>query len=159
MTHIESVADARDLQGRHKPDYSSITREAILDVLRRQDTFHADDLASLGIPEQHRNTIGSQIARLVNEGWIVEDGRRKSTVPSRNGAKSNIYLLTKLGIVGLGAGVQSQTGGDLPPRCSVSAEPGDGSPVVASPSTGEPARLFDPKPKRPLSAVTDAEAA
>lgn len=161
MTNIQSVADARATQEVHKPDYSSIVREAILEVLRRQETFHADDLRDLGIPEQHCNVIGSQVARLVNEGWMVEDGRRKSTIPSRNGAKSNVYLLTKLGIVGLGTDVQSQreeAGGVVSAPSRVSAEPGDGSPAVV-PSAGEPARLFQPEPERPLSLVTDAEAA
>lgn len=105
-------------------------REGVIDWFRQHPTgqFHADDLEPLGIPDEHRNVIGSQIAKLVNQKWIVECGRRKSVVPSRNGAKSNEYRLTERGVAGLGAGVpkpQGPGGAHLPVLDNASVEPGE----------------------------------
>lgn len=127
-----TIADVRAGQEAAKDHWSSAVREAIIDVLRRKGEFHADDLAELGIPEKHRNVIGSQVARLVNEHWVVECGRRKSAIPSRNAAKSNVYRLTSGGVSGVGAGnrdafrsVEVQPGVSLAETAS--ADPGDTS--------------------------------
>ena len=144
-----------------------LVREGILDVLASRSSFHADDLEPLGIPDEHRNVIGSQIAKLVNQRWLQETGRRKSTIPSRNGAKSGIYELTPLGRMKLLAGVGSDNPeGTAPPsdrgtldRPAVIGTPGGngaGSSLAADPGEG---RLFETEPKRPRSAFRDAEAA
>lgn len=117
----------REEQEAAKAHWSMAVREGIIEVLRSGE-FHADDLEPLGIPDEHRNIIGSQTAKLVNQKWMVECGRRKSTLPSRNGAKSNVYRLTEHGrkcIAGLGAGLD---GRGTPSRASVeSGESGIGA--------------------------------
>ncbi len=99
-------AEARALQEDAKPHWSMIIREGICEVLLKTGGYHADDLDHLGVPDEYRNLIGSQTAKLVNQMWMEEVGRRKSILPSRNGAKSGIYRLTKLGrekLAGVGA--------------------------------------------------------
>lgn len=126
------IALIRADQEAAKDHWTTIVREGIIDRLRANPTqpFHADDLEPLGIPDEHRNLIGSQIAKLVNQKWMVECGRRKSTVSSRNGAKSNEYRLTELGrdrISGLDAGALQI---EAPATTSsASVESGDGQPV------------------------------
>lgn len=97
----------REDQEAAKAHWSMIAREGIIEVLKATGAYHADDLDHLDIPDEHRNIIGSQTAKLVNQKWIEEVGRRKSILPSRNGAKSGIYRLTALGknkIAGVGDG-------------------------------------------------------
>lgn len=154
-----NIADVRAEQEAAKSQWSMAVREAILDVLRRSDEFHADDLASLGIPDQHRNMVGSQTAKLVNQKWIVEVGRRKSTQPGRNGAKSGVYKLTVLGRAEVNAGSPSLGMGDgvginqpVPPA---SVDPGDDSSAVPF-AAEESARLFELPPRR---AFADSEEA
>ncbi len=138
------IADVRALQDAAKAKWSSVVREAILRALRERGEFHADHLAPLGIPDQHRNIIGSQTAKLVNQGWMVECGRRKSTVPSRNGAKSNVYRFTELGrdkLVGVGGG------GAISGPVSASPHSGESAPVgagVPSPQGAEGASICVP---------------
>ena len=96
MTH--PLAEIREGQEAGKPDWTSIVREAIIEELvTNTDGFHADALAELGIPDEHKSIIGSQIAKLVNERCMEECGRRKSAIASRNGAKSNVYRMTARG--------------------------------------------------------------
>jgi hypothetical protein len=99
VTQTRTVADARALQEDAKAHWSMVVDEAILRHFKANPSgkFHADDLEALGIPDDHRNVIGSQIAKWVNRRRMVECGRRASTVPSRNGAKSNEYRLTERG--------------------------------------------------------------
>lgn len=144
MTHPIAPIRAAQQSRTYKSRWSAIVREAIIEALRERGEFHADDIAHLGIPEQHRNIIGSQIARLVNQGWMVEDGRRKSTHASRNGAKSNVYRLTRAGVVGVGTGASttvavraSDCGTEGP---TTSPDPG-GSDSTEAP---ESPALFDP---------------
>jgi hypothetical protein len=94
-----TVADARALHDDAKAHWSMVVDEAIVRHFKADPSgkFHADDLEALGIPDEHRNVIGSQIAKWVNRNRMVECGRRKSAVPSRNGAKSNEYRLTERG--------------------------------------------------------------
>jgi hypothetical protein len=185
---IRSVAEARAIQEDGKNHWSQIVREGIIDVLRGTGYFHADDLADLGIPDEHRNIIGSQTAKLVNQKWMKKRGERRSINPSRNAAKTGIYKLTDLGresIVGVGAGNRDgdRTGSTGPRSASLShasADPGessaegrgqarevaasgiaesaDATPGAASPDQGPPS-LFEVPPPRPLSAFTDSEAA
>lgn len=162
----------RDLED-VKREWSLIVREAIRAVFREKGEFHADDLAPLGIPDEHRNIIGAQIAGLVGAGRIEEIGRRKSTIPSRHGAKSGVYKLTKLGqekLAELRAGVSDAARPDgvvSPTLVGADAELGEATPAgesddsLVSPA-GEPARLFGssaPVAGRPLSAFRDPEAA
>lgn len=112
------IAEVRAGQEAAKSHWSAIVREAIIEALRSKGTFHADDLHPLGIPAEHRNIIGSQIARLVNQGWMVECGRRKSATASRHQAKSNVYRLTRAGAAGVGGS------GNLHPN-GPAADPGD----------------------------------
>jgi len=151
-----TIADVRALQERAKDRWSAVVREAICNVLRLKGEFHADDLTDLGVPDHHRNIIGSQIARLVNQGWMVEEGRRKSTVPSRNGAKSNVYRLTKAGVAGVGVGAgrgdaqRRGCSGVAPP--STSADPGEPQPrPTGAPSSQEADRATNP----PVQSASD----
>lgn len=103
---VHPLAEIREGQERSKPEWSAVIREAILrELMSNRDGFHADALVPLGIPDECKNLVGSQIARLVNEKWITDCGRRKSTVPSRNGGKSFIYRFTALGWQSVGVDV------------------------------------------------------
>lgn len=141
-----TIADVRASQEAVKDHWSSAVREAIIDVLRRKGEFHADDLAELGIPDEHRNVIGSQVARLVNQHWMVECGRRKSAVPSRNGAKSNVYKLTREGVSGVGAGKPAPSAQGVGPgvQTEASADPSDTS--IAEELEEVEQQLFEPTP-------------
>jgi hypothetical protein len=99
VSEAETPAIRRIREGQEaaKAHWSMIVREGIIEVLKGTGAYHADDLDHLGIPDEHRNIIGSQTAKLVNQKWIEGAGRRKSILPSRNGAKSGIYKLTDLG--------------------------------------------------------------
>lgn len=110
-----TVAEARRIQEDAKGHWSMIVREGICEVLRTTGYFHADDLAHLGIPDEHRNIIGSQTAKLVNQKWMVKRGERRSISPGRNSAKSGIYQLTALGrksLAGVGAAATGTVGAD-----------------------------------------------
>jgi hypothetical protein len=113
IPQTRTVADARALHEDAKAHWSMVVDEAIVRHFKADPTgiFHADDLEAIGIPDDHRNVIGSQIAKWVNRKRMVECGRRASTVPSRNGAKSNEYRLTERG-ARLVAGLDSDTDGD-----------------------------------------------
>jgi hypothetical protein len=118
-----TIAEVRAEQEAAKTHWSMIVREGIIEVLKATGAYHADDLDHLGVPDKHRNIIGSQTAKLVNQKWMIEAGRRKSVIPSRNGAKSGIYQLTALGkqkLVGVSAGVPSPQGTEGA-SCPVSA--------------------------------------
>lgn len=165
------IAQIRADQEAAKSHWSGIVREAILHILRERREFHADDLANLGIPDEHKNIVGSQVARLVNQGWMVERGRRKSKLPSRNGAKSNVYQLTKAGVAGVGAEGGLNSPG---PNGPLSVDPGDSragghrEPSLkpsgaaakddAAPGPASPVPLFEEE-HRPLNPLRDREAA
>jgi DNA-directed RNA polymerase subunit RPC12/RpoP len=130
VPQTKTVADARALQEDAKAHWSMVVDEAIVRHFRRDPsgTFHADDLEALGIPDDHRNVIGSQIAKWVNRKRMVECGRRASSVPSRNGAKSNEYRLTERGVrlvAGLHAENPEGTAGGV-----------ESPPMTPAPSTG-----------------------
>jgi hypothetical protein len=183
-----SVADARAEQEASEAHWSMTVRECIIDVLKGTGFYHADDIVEQ-IPDEYRRLIGTQTAKLVNQKWMEEVGRRKSILPSRNGAKSGIYKLTDLGhqkLAGVdsgnGEGTASTTASLAPSterRESAAApsasgvDPGETGAGVPTPqglegsanapfgaSTGSPEHsLFEVPPPRPLSAFTDSEAA
>jgi hypothetical protein len=134
----KTVAEARALQEDAKAHWSMVVDEAIVRHFRRDPggTFHADDLESLGIPDDHRNVIGSQIAKWVNRKRMVECGRRASTVPSRNGAKSNEYRLTKTGVDLVIAGPDSENAEGITPAGTGALDRPEGSKALLPPSHG-----------------------
>jgi hypothetical protein len=146
---IRSVAEARAIQEDAKAHWSMVADEGIYRFFAADPTaaIHADDLRSLGIPDHHCNVIGSQIAKWVNRERMVACGRRKSSAPGRNGAKSNEYRLTEAGVEHVRGRIAGVGGAAA---LSSSLHSGEGSPESASPSTspvsGEPARLFDSAP-------------
>jgi hypothetical protein len=162
---IRSVAEARAIQEDAKGYWSAIVREGIIAVLRETGYFHADDLGHLGIPDEHRNIIGSQTAKLVNQKWMVKRGERKSVNPSRNAAKTGIYQATAFGLEGIaGAGA-----GTLP-TCVDSGDhssagvptpqgPKEAADAPCSASAGAPEPLFEVPAPAPLNPLADSEAA
>ncbi len=154
-----------------KAHWSMIVREGIIEVLKATGAYHADDLDHLGIPDEHRNIIGSQTAKLVNQKWIEEAGRRKSILPSRNGAKSGIYKLTDLGkkkLAGNGVGddcedANSVSGEKSATGVPTSQEPGGSCLSLPAPGadgsragTPEPAQLFEDSPPSAYDPYSEA---
>lgn len=89
------LVDIRHHQHNGETDWLSVAQEGITEVLRCQDTVHANDLVALGLPPEACNVAGSAFASYRNKGWIVSTGeRRASTRPSRNCAKSFTYRAT-----------------------------------------------------------------
>lgn len=130
----KTVADARALQEDAKAHWSMVVDEGIFRHFKADPTgtLHADDLESLGLPVEHKQgIIGSQFAKWINRNRMVECGRRASTVPSRNGAKSNLYRLTDKGRDLVVAGLDS--GGTF--GGSAAVESGD-SPIGAGATPG-----------------------
>lgn len=139
---IVPIAEIRAEQEAAKSHWSMVVREGIIEALR-SGRFHADDLEPLGIPDEHRNIIGSQTAKLVNQKWMAECGRRKSTIPSRNGAKSNVYRLTEHGrrcIAGGGADTARRSSRDRGAgnESPVSVSSGESGPVQSGSGEGVP---------------------
>ena len=93
LTH--PLVDIRQHQHNGETDWLSVAQEAIVQVLRRQGTVHANDLYELGLPDEACNVAGSAFASYIGKGWIVSTEKRlASTRPSRNCAKSFIYRAT-----------------------------------------------------------------
>lgn len=153
------IQDTRLTQEQAKAHWSTIVHEGIVQVLTQTGAYHADDLHHLGIPDEHRNIIGSQTAKLVNKGWMEEAGRRKSIHPSRNGAKSGIYRLTSTGratLVGADVGFADRSSPTLASDgLAPSVRPGEKSSEGAlssspSPSEDSPETLFDTSEPSPM---------
>lgn len=172
-----SVADTRAEQEAAESHWSMVVRESIIDVLKGTGFYHADDVAEQ-IPEDYRRLIGTQTAKLVNQKWMVEEGRRKSILASRNGAKSGIYKLTDLGRKKIaGAGGDRERDGGRPPASATaqpchSLRPGESGtggrdqaevrdqPVDATPDAAAPEpSLFEVPPPAPMNPYSDVEAA
>jgi hypothetical protein len=165
VTH--PLVDIRHHQHNGETDWLSVAQEAIVQVLRRQDTVHANDLYELGIPDEACNVAGSAFASYLGKGWIVStEKRRASTRPSRNCAKSFIYRATSKfpRAIGLAADegskpcpspvcVSGQSGGSDSPEDRPN-EGADASQESSAASGESTARLFELSPERPLSAVT-----
>lgn len=129
--NLRSVGEAREAQesSKEKARWTLIAREHIARTLTTTGYFHADDMAPLGIPEQHCNVIGSQIASYVNRKLMKKVGERKCSHKAANGRKAAIYRITDLGrdrLVGISTGVPSPQGteGGLSPA-GTSADPGE----------------------------------
>lgn len=143
-----SIAQIRAEQERAKAHWSAIVHEGIVEALRERGEFHADDLIELGIPDEHRNVIGAQVAGVVGKRWMKKTGWRRSTAPSRHGNGAWIFELTEKGqeaIAGLGAGRGDDSRKESllePPDVEAGAEPGDASDVLAELTVAE-TRLFD----------------
>jgi hypothetical protein len=103
LAEVRADQEATDL----KSKLSQIIYEGIVDRLRF-GPVHADDLEPLFPPEVRdvcRRLVGAQFGSLASRRFIVERERRKSSVPSRKGAKSGVFEFTKLGREKLIAGV------------------------------------------------------
>jgi len=143
--NVRSVQEARELQEREKEKarYTLIAREHIARTLVETGWFHADDMQPLGIPEQHANVIGSQIASYVNRKLMTKVGERRCQHKAANGRKAAVYRITIKGraelskLLGLGAGIPTPQGegGRTTARRSASVEPGEsGAGPVLRPS-------------------------
>lgn len=153
------LADARGQQESSdlKSKLSQIIYSAIVDRLKYAPV-HADDLES-AFPEQYRDIcrklVGAQFGSLASRHYIEEVERRKSSVPSRKGAKSGVFAFTAKGrhtLVGTSADpitplASSLKPGDVP---GVSTDSGESeasagrSPVAdPAPSAGQAADKRD----------------
>jgi hypothetical protein len=94
---VATFAEAQRLIEYWKGDWSVLVRETICEALRSKGEYHADDLHHLNIPAEHKNTVGSATAWLVNRRWMVEVGRRRTTAPASKSRKSGVYALTDRG--------------------------------------------------------------
>jgi len=160
--NVRRVQDARSLQETFKAELSARIREAIVTALDRGQ-YHADDLASLEIPAEHLNCVGSQVALLVRQGVMRKTSMRRNRAAASNARWSGVYEYEADGrekLAGFSTGVQVPRGSDVAP-CrgvgrSTSAESGEDSPEVTTGASGEPTRLFD---LPSMSAITNREAA
>jgi hypothetical protein len=145
---LQTVRDGQEATegGNH---WSAIVHEAILGQLRTHGRASANDLEPLGVPDAHRNCIGSQFGSLTARGYIEEIGREKSANPKRKAAKVSIYQFTPTGrekFAGLGVDARDSRKESLldPLAVGVSAEPG-GHPSARAggtvPSTPGPVNL------------------
>lgn len=166
---IQAVREGQEAETER---WATVVDEAIRLYFREHpgEPFHADDLEHLGVPDHYRKSVvGSQIAKWVNRRWMAECGRRKSVIPSRNGAKSNEYRLTEKGqkvVAGDGAdgyGDAREDTGVLRsfPSGSLSAVSGDSRAATSDSEPVEEGRLFDlgDAAQRPLNPLVDREAA
>lgn len=170
--HPLAAARATQEASKLNRDLGALIRAAIIRRLSEPPyRVHADDLEG-DFPAEHvarcRKLAPAQFGGLAGAGDIREVERRKSTVPSRKGAKSSVYEFTISGRRKLLAGVSAGGPGNPPGGVTaVSADPGETSGAMAGeedarvsgPVAPEAARLFEPEPERPLSAFTDVEAA
>lgn len=119
LAEARAEQEASDL----KSKLSQIIYQGIIDRLKF-GSVHADDLEPL-FPEEVRDTcrrlVGAQFGSLASRHYIQEVDRRKSTVPSRKGAKSGVFEFTRTGrekLVGVGGrgieGPQSPHSGESP---------------------------------------------
>lgn len=165
------IQAVREEQEAETERWATVVDEAIRLYFREHpgQPFHADDLEHLGVPDHYRKSVvGSQIAKWVNRRWMTECGRRKSAIPSRNGAKSNEYRLTEKGQKEVarngadGYGDAREDGGlsCLSPS-SLSAVSGDRRAEAPDCGPVKEGRLFDldEAAQRPLNPLADREAA
>ena len=95
LAEARADQEASDL----KSKLSQIIYQGIVDRLRF-GPVHADDLEPLFPPEVRdvcRRLVGAQFGSLASRHYIVERERRKSSVPSRKGAKSGVFEFTQTG--------------------------------------------------------------
>lgn len=95
------LVEAREAQEatKLKDHYSQVIYQGIVERLER-GPVHADDLEDL-FPDSDRTIcrklVGAQFGSLASRHYIHEVERRKSSVPSRKGAKSGVFEFTRLG--------------------------------------------------------------
>lgn len=131
---LQAVREEQE-RDKEKARWTLMCREHLARTLLATGYAHADDFDALGVPDDHRNVIGSQMGSFVSRGWMVEVSRRPSANPKRKGAKSAVYQLSdkgrnelqKLGITGVdvdhhGDGEGAVTGIDAP---AVGVDPGE----------------------------------
>ncbi len=174
LANARAAQEASEL----KSHWSQVIYQGIIDRLQR-GAVHADDLEPLFPANETeraicRKLVGAQFGSLASRHYIHEVERRKSSVPSRKGAKSGVFEFTRLGrekLAGVSAGVPNPQGPGGAVSCSpvpscASTDPGDSSrsPVGSEETpTGElpglgAMPLFEEK-HRPLNPLVDAEAA
>lgn len=95
LRDARAAQEATDL----KSKLSELIYQAIISKLEK-GPVHADDLEDL-FPEEHRGLCrrltGAQFGSLASRHYIFEKERRKSSVPSRKGAKSGVFEFTRKG--------------------------------------------------------------
>jgi len=170
---VHPLSEVRSQQAtkKHNRDLGGLIRQAIIDQIKTTGDCFADDLIDLypeGEVKECRRLATAQFGSLTGCGLIREKERRKSTIASRKGAKSGVFVFTAEGrktLVGNGAGPEGASssgvasivsgessasvsrspqgsGGSV--SCPLSAD-ADGSSEVHTSSASEepPARLFD----------------
>lgn len=133
-----ALADARAAQEatKLKSHWSQVIYQGIVERLK-QGTVHADDLEALLPANEEERTmcrklVGAQFGSLASRHYIFEKERRKSSVPTRKGAKSGVFEFTRKGrdrLVGNRTGASGGTTG----ASAVSGE----NPAGASSDTGQ----------------------
>lgn len=149
---VHPLADARASQeaSELKSHWSQVIYQGIVDRLKH-GPVHADDLEPLFPANEEeramcRKLVGAQFGSLASRKYIVEKERRKSTVPTRKGAKSGVFVFTPLGrekLVGIHAGVPGPQGsgeGTVRPFARASVDSGE-SPAGADTENREGSAL------------------
>lgn len=108
-----------------------------------ESSRHGCPIDGLDVPAEHRNLIGTRMARYCNKGWMEPTTeRRKVTHAAANGRKNPVYRITRKGWQELTAGacaegqawISGGGGAANRPSPALSADPGEQS----RPSTGVP---------------------
>lgn len=121
---------------KEKARWTLMIREHLSRTLLATGYVHADDFDALGVPDEHRNCIGSQMGPFVQKGWMVEVSRRASANPRRKKAKSAVYQLTAKGRTELSKQYQGPTARSDTLNSEGSAATEVESAHGAAPSTG-----------------------
>lgn len=138
--NVRNLDTARELQGqvKDKRDWSGAIDEQIRLKLVGSATVHANDLDGLDVPAEHRNLIGTRMARYCNKGWMEPTTeRRKVTHPAANGRKNPVYRITRKGWQELTVGVDalgSCHGDSSQSSQSQCVDPGEQSAPTGAPS-------------------------
>jgi len=150
---VRDLDTARELQGqvKAKRDWSGVIDEQIRLKLVGSAVVHANDLDGLGVPPEHRNLIGTRMARYANKGWMeATTERRKVEHPAANGRKNPVYRITRKGwqdlTAGLGApGKHPRDASSQGPECVQPGEP-QRRPTDAPPPKGADRSVNKPEP-------------
>lgn len=151
--NVADLDQARDLQAAsvEKDRWTRIVREQITRTLVGTEAFHADDCDALGVPVEHCNLIGLEIAAFRNRGLMESTGvYRKVSHKAAKGRKAPVYRITSKGRRDLTVGVDVSRGpvGSLPPESTTVAgiHPGGQSAQVntGAPTSKESGRATNP---------------
>lgn len=140
------LADARAAQEATelKSHWSQVIHQGIIERLKA-GPVHADDLEPLFPANEEervmcRKLVGAQFGSLASRHYIFEKERRKSSVPSRKGAKSGVFEFTQKGrerLAGVGAdGEKRLSTRGVRNQPAVSADSGE-TPAGESSANGE----------------------